>query len=244
MNAGITSRNFEFLSAYDAQLLRLATLGERYFRDDPNTCLIKLRQFGELLAQEVAARVGLFASADEPQSDLLRRLRAERAVPPPAMDLFHQIRMAGNQATHARAGDHAQALITLKVARELAVWFHRSFGNQPALKAGPFVPPQEAGGCDGAAARRARTPPRRSCKTAQQRRQHGRVRICWILAKSGCRSAAHGALATLTDGRRRGAAAIAMTAATGRSNEAIRTLPCHLLGWPVSYVTDGGYTCW
>ena len=143
MNAGITSRNFEFLSAYDAQLVRLATLAERYFRDDPNTCLIKLRQFGELLAQEVAARVGLFASADEPQSDLLRRLRAERTVPPPAMDLFHQIRVAGNQATHARAGDHAQALTTLKVARELAVWFHRSFGNQPAFKAGPFVPPQE-----------------------------------------------------------------------------------------------------
>ena len=234
MNAGITSRNFEFLSAYDAQLLRLATLGERYFRDDPNTCLIKLRQFGELLAQEVAARVGLFASADEPQSDLLRRLRAERAVPPPAMDLFHQIRIAGNQATHARAGDHAQALITLKVARELAVWFHRSFGNQPALKAGPFVPPPEP---EDATAPLREELERLRADLAKQRSSGGRrtvASICWILAKSGCRSAAHGALATLTDGRRRGAAAIAMTAATGRLNEAIRTLPCHLLGWPVS----------
>src|SRR3954447_2863130 len=98
------------MRAYERQFDRLGVLAERYFRDDPNTCLIKLRQFGELLAQEVAARVGLFASSDEPQSDLLRRLRAERAVPPPAMDLFHQIRIAGNQATHARAGDHAQAL--------------------------------------------------------------------------------------------------------------------------------------
>jgi len=143
MNAGITSANFEFLSAYDAQLVRLAALAERYFRDDANTCLIKLRQFGELLAQETAARVGLFASADEPQSDLLRRLKVERAVPPPAMDLFHQIRIAGNQATHAHADDHAQALTSLKVARQLAIWFHRSFGNQPGFKAGPFVPPPE-----------------------------------------------------------------------------------------------------
>jgi type I restriction enzyme, R subunit len=31
------------------------------FRGDPNTSLIKLRQFGELLAQEIAARVGLLA---------------------------------------------------------------------------------------------------------------------------------------------------------------------------------------
>jgi hypothetical protein len=35
-------------------------------RNDINTCLIKLRQFGELLAQ-VASCVGLFISQDEPQ---------------------------------------------------------------------------------------------------------------------------------------------------------------------------------
>ena len=130
----IESQNFRFLSPYHAQLVRLSALAERYFRDDPNTCLIKLRQFGELLAQEAAARVGLFASADEPQSDLLRRLKAERAVPPQAMDLFHQIRIVGNRATHAHAGDHAQALTALKTARQLAIWFHRTFGKQPASR--------------------------------------------------------------------------------------------------------------
>ena len=143
MSVDIESHNFQFLAAYDPQFVRLGTLAERYFRDDPNTCLIKLRQFGELLAQEVAARVGFFASADEPQSDLLRRLKAERAVPPQAMDLFHQIRVTGNQAAHARAGDHSQALTTLKIARQLAVWFHRTFGRQPGFKPGPFAPPPE-----------------------------------------------------------------------------------------------------
>jgi type I restriction enzyme, R subunit len=97
------SHNFDFLRAYEPQLDRLGALAERYFRDDPNTCLIKLRQLGELLAQEVAARVGLYSAPEEPQSDLLRRLKAERAVPPQAMDLFHQVRIAGNQATHAHA---------------------------------------------------------------------------------------------------------------------------------------------
>jgi len=49
---GTTATNFDFLATYDGQLMRLAALAERYFADDPSTCLIKLRQFGELLAQQ------------------------------------------------------------------------------------------------------------------------------------------------------------------------------------------------
>jgi type I restriction enzyme R subunit len=65
------SRNFSFLYEYEPQFDRLGALAERYFRDDPNTCLIKLRQFGELLALEVAARIGVFSASEEPQSDLI-----------------------------------------------------------------------------------------------------------------------------------------------------------------------------
>jgi hypothetical protein len=47
--------NFGFLEA------------ERYFHDDPNTCLIKLRQFAELLAQLIAAKTGLMTRATKPR---------------------------------------------------------------------------------------------------------------------------------------------------------------------------------
>ena len=67
------SPNFDFLGVHGAQLVQLAALAERYFKDDPNTCLIKLRQFGEVLAQLTAAKSGLLASPEEPQADLLRR---------------------------------------------------------------------------------------------------------------------------------------------------------------------------
>ena len=133
--------NFEYLHAYDAQLVRLGALAERYFKDDPNTCLIKLRQYAELLAQQVAARFGLFTSADEPFADLLRRLKAERALPRQAGDLFYQIRIAGNQAAHAHRNDHATALTALKLARQLGIWFHVTFGSDQAFKPGPFIPP-------------------------------------------------------------------------------------------------------
>jgi len=133
--------NFGFLKTHDAQLVRLGALAERYFHDDPNTCLIKLRQFGELLAQVIAAKSGLYTNPEETQSDLLRRLRFDRIIPSEVADLFHSLRMYGNTAAHGTQGSAGEALNALKYARQVAVWFHRTFGNDPSFVAGPFQPP-------------------------------------------------------------------------------------------------------
>ena len=93
--AGTTSANFAFLSQHDAQLVRLGALAERYFQEDPNTCLIKLRQYGEVMAQLVAGKAGLYRSPDEPQADLLRRLNLDRITPRQVGDLFYQLRVTG-----------------------------------------------------------------------------------------------------------------------------------------------------
>src|SRR5262249_50101923 len=116
-------------------------LGERYFSDDPIVSLIRVRQFGEALAQLVAARSGLFTDANEPQADLLRRLRTDGNYPRNVLDLFHQLRIAGNAATHRNEGDHATALGCLKMARQLGIWFYRTFDDH-RFKAGPFQPPR------------------------------------------------------------------------------------------------------
>src|SRR5580692_1448168 len=136
------SANFDFLGKHDAQLVRLGALAERYFKDDPNTCLIKLRQFGEVLGQLTAAKAGLFSSPEEQQTELLRRLKFERVLPEQPADLFHQIRLVGNRAMHAQGGNHAEALTTLKLARELGVWFYRTF-TDPRFSPGAFVPPPD-----------------------------------------------------------------------------------------------------
>ena len=80
--------NFAHLAEHDEQLLRLGMLAERYFPDDPNTCLLKLRQYGELLAQWVASHVGEYASAEEAQFDLLRRLQGQGLIPRKIGQLF------------------------------------------------------------------------------------------------------------------------------------------------------------
>jgi type I restriction enzyme, R subunit len=96
-----------------------------------------------VLAHQTAARNGLLTTPDEPQSDLLRRLKLERAAPHEVFDLFHQVRIAGNRAAHEHLGDHREALTTLKIARQLAIWFHRTFGQDPRFKPGPFKPPAD-----------------------------------------------------------------------------------------------------
>ena len=42
--------NFDMLRAYEAQLWRLGALAERYFAEDPNTSLLKLRQLSDVLS--------------------------------------------------------------------------------------------------------------------------------------------------------------------------------------------------
>src|SRR5919202_6535379 len=55
LNKAFASPNFAFLMKYDEVLVRHAALAERYVFDDPNSALIKLRQFGELLARHAVA---------------------------------------------------------------------------------------------------------------------------------------------------------------------------------------------
>lgn len=136
----LPSSNFVYLREHDEQLLRLGLLAEKYFPDDPNTCLLKLRQFAEALAQILAARTGMYTSPEEAQYDLLRRLRDQGVVPREIFQLFDEVRRQGNEANHALKGDHGKALGSLKLCWQLGVWFHRSFKDS-SFKSGPFSPP-------------------------------------------------------------------------------------------------------
>lgn len=135
------SSNFNFLAAHDVQLARLGALAERYFHDDAPAALIKLRQLAEFLAKEVAARHALLPSAQANFDDTLRSLKLRAVMPREIADLFYHLKKVGNAAAHENAGTSADVLTALKMARGAAVWFHRTYGNAPTFKPGPFVPP-------------------------------------------------------------------------------------------------------
>ncbi len=104
------SPNFGFLARYDAGLVVVATRAERYFPDDPVTSLMKLRQLGEMLARQIAARAGVFSSMMDSQSEPTALLQAEneRLVAERDMSLISTER-AREGATAAAARPQAEA---------------------------------------------------------------------------------------------------------------------------------------
>jgi type I restriction enzyme, R subunit len=107
--------------------------------DDPIACLIKLRELSELLAQLLAARVGLLVSPER-SHDLLWRLEDQGYLPCEIAQLFEDVCRSGNTSNFDPGASHQPALSALKISWQLGLWFHRTFGN-PAFESGPFIPP-------------------------------------------------------------------------------------------------------
>lgn len=139
--SAVQSPNFWFLAAHDEPMVELAARAERYVFDDPNACLLKLRQLAERIARYIAEHAAIDISGLA-QIDVLRTLAGRRAMPRNVADLFHTIRMTGNEAAHHFDGSQSQqdALVVLELARDIAVWFHRA-SRDDLFDPGPFVPP-------------------------------------------------------------------------------------------------------
>ncbi|WP_327209528.1 DUF4145 domain-containing protein [Rhizobium leguminosarum] len=133
--------NFSFLTDHSPQLARLGRLAERYFHDDPPTALVKLRQFAELIAKQVAARQALLTNDRMSSDEVLRVLRERSILQREIAEYFYHLKRAGNLAAHEDKGTRSDALTALKIARAIGAWFHQSYGNAPSFRPGPFVPP-------------------------------------------------------------------------------------------------------
>lgn len=138
------SSNFRFLEYHDPLLLQLATTAEQAFVPDPNTTLLKLRQLGEALAQDIASRLGIQIEARLTQLDLLRKIRNEVDLGREVTDTFHDIRRLGNEATHQFTSNHREAAKALRLAWTLSIWYHKTFGNPAkSWKPGAFIKPDD-----------------------------------------------------------------------------------------------------
>lgn len=132
--------NFGFLATYDPRLAALPQRAELYFAEDPNTSLIKLRQYGELLASHVAALTNTDVPEAENFAGTVHALR-RNGVNEQVIQGFNELRHAGNDAVHGFSGDHREALHKLKIAFGMATWFHRIQGH-PDYRAAAFIPPE------------------------------------------------------------------------------------------------------
>lgn len=136
--------NFGFLAQHSPLLAELGQTAERLYPFDPSSCVLKLRLLAESLTQEMAAHLGI-RLIQPTQAELLRAVDSQLNMDPQVRQMFNLLRHRGNAAAHQVQHDigYREGLEALKVAREVAIWFHRTFGDQPNFKPGPFVLPDD-----------------------------------------------------------------------------------------------------
>lgn len=138
------SGNFAFLTEHSPLLAELGATAERLYPFDPSSCVLKLRLLAEAITQDIAARLGV-TLIQPTQAELLRAVDARLGMDAQVRQLFHLLRRTGNAAAHEvqHGIGYREGLEALRVARELAVWFHRSFGSNPKFQPGPFQLPDD-----------------------------------------------------------------------------------------------------
>ncbi|MBC2704489.1 DUF4145 domain-containing protein [Desulfobacula sp.] len=140
------SNNFWFLNDNDnSPIYQTASDAERFVFSHPNVCLIRLRQFGEFLAKEIAILNGKQDLLQKQFETILKEL-GKSSPPPPLLpreikDIFHTIRKKGNEAVHSLIGDEGTSLYLLKKARELAIWYQKSYRTEWKKTFGKFTAP-------------------------------------------------------------------------------------------------------
>ena len=134
--------NFEFLKDIEPLLLyRIAHLAETYLYTDPNGCLMKLRQFAEVMVNEVFQIEHIALPYDNNQANRISALKRKGIIEHQLGSILNQLRQRGNEAAHAGFDSVSSAKTNLQMAYKLAQWYALSYGE--GTGGHTFVMPQE-----------------------------------------------------------------------------------------------------
>lgn len=150
------SNNFSFLTKPD--LLKLATLAERYYLTDSETSLIKCLQFAKLCAKYTSAKVGLYEDVKDLNFiKLINELRNKNVINKKVYKLFNDIRDAGNKVVHVKPEhitnlsvdndnyiDNDYVITIIKKVHELAKWFHSAFCTRDLVIFNDYIVPSNS----------------------------------------------------------------------------------------------------
>ncbi len=131
--------NFFFITDYYPDLAKLGHLAERNLHEDPQTTIAKLRLMSERIADNVCQIESVKVYSDK-QIDKLTALQKDGCIPQRVLDHFHSIRISGNRAIHAGAGNSEEALLRLKQARNICIWFVQTY-EDGSFEPNEFVKP-------------------------------------------------------------------------------------------------------
>lgn len=117
------SVNFEFLRENNEELADLGGFAEKYAHDDPQSSLVKLRQYGENLTLDFFGHFGIPREPGASFYELLDALKDARVVPAVVLSKLHTLRIVGNRGAHGDEVTTRDALGVLEEAFSVGKWF-------------------------------------------------------------------------------------------------------------------------
>lgn len=122
----IKSLNFEPLRAAYPELANMGGYAENYVYSDPESALVKLRNFAERMVDVLYTRLRLPQAPLSNFVDLLKNESFRMVADPLVQDKLHLIRRLGNRAAHGEDVAASDALRSVHEAWQLARWLHVS----------------------------------------------------------------------------------------------------------------------
>ena len=123
----IKSLNFEPLRAAYPELANMGGYAEHYAHTDPESALVKLRNFAERLVHRLYLTLKLERVPQSSFVDLLHSASFKAIAQPLVLDKLHLLRRLGNRGAHGEDVEAADAVRCVQEAWQLARWLHVTF---------------------------------------------------------------------------------------------------------------------
>lgn len=137
--------NFYFIKSQWPELFKMASQSEYYAYSDPQSSIIKLRSFSELMVTYLYQGFKLHL---DPKSDLFSRLKNQKfidIVNEKILSKFHAIRIKGNSAVHDNKATSKDAIWLIEEAYLIVCWFYKGHANANQDICKEFVTPIDYG---------------------------------------------------------------------------------------------------
>jgi type I restriction enzyme R subunit len=141
----LRSLNFEPLRATHAELANMGGYAEHYAHSDPESSLVKLRNFAERVVDIIYARLRLERAPQSNFMDLLLNDSFKALAQPLVLDKFHLLRRMGNRGAHGEGVEAQDAIRGIQEAWQLARWMHVTFLGGRVNDFAAFMHPPEEG---------------------------------------------------------------------------------------------------
>lgn len=140
----IRSLNFEPLRPVWPELANMGGYAEHYAHSDPESSLVKLRNFAERVVDHIYIKLKLPRAPQSNFLDLLNNGSFRMVATDLPLDKLHLLRKLGNRAAHGEGVQDQDALRCVREAWQLARWLHVTFlAGQPNDFADFKEPPPE-----------------------------------------------------------------------------------------------------